>query len=217
MPSLKNLKAPPSLKEMAFQSIKSAILSQKLLPGDTYNEQVLAKELGISKTPVREALLDLSHKGFVTFIQRKGVQINVLARKDIKDLYEVRRALETAAIGIVMQRLTDEDLQRIEVIYEKGNEAIKANDLSGYMRSDREFHISLVNLTENRYMIAAIENIRDLLDWMGLKALSRADLLKIQQEHNRIIVGLRERNIDGAEQSVEDHIQLTMQKVLEIL
>ncbi len=218
MTSLKNLTVPPSLKELAFQAIKSAILTQKLLPGQIYNEQKLAKELGISKTPVREALLDLSHKGFVTFIQRRGIQVNILTKKETQDLYEARRALETAIIRTVIQKLTDEDLKQLEAIYEKGKEALETDDRLGYMRSDREFHLFLANLTENHYMIASIEEIRDLLDWMAFNALARPERMsEAQDEHGRIVMKLKERDIDGAESCVEEHIQLTMQKVLGLL
>jgi DNA-binding GntR family transcriptional regulator len=218
MSSLKNLKTPPSLKEMAFQSIKGAILAQKLIPGRIYNEKRLAEELGISKTPVREALLDLCHKGFVRFIQRRGIQINVLTKKEIKDLYEVRRELEIAIIRNVALKLTDEDLKKIEMIYEKGKEAIAANDRLGYLRNDREFHNFFANLTENRYMISSIENIRDLADWMGFKVLFRPDLMSERHyEHLKIIMKLRARDIAGSEHSMEEHIQITGQTVLELL
>lgn len=218
MSPLKNLKAPPSLKEMAFQSIKSAILAQKLFPGKIYNEKTLAEELGISKTPVREALLDLCHKGFVSFIQRRGIQINVLTKKDIKDLYEVRRALEVAIIRNVALNLTDEDLKKIEIIYGKGKEAIDTNDRLGYLRNDREFHNFLANLTENRYLISSIENIRDLVDWMGFKVLFRPELMSERQhEHLKIITKLRARDIAGSEHSMGAHIQITAQNVLELL
>jgi len=218
MSTLKNLVVPPSLKQMAFNSIKTAILSKRLEPGKVYNEQTLAKELGISKTPVREALLDLTTKGFVTPLPRRGVQINVLTEKDISDLYEVRIALEIAIVRCVAPKLNEESLKEIEAIHKKEKEAIEADDRLSYLRIDREFHLCLASLTENCYMISSLENIRDLIDWMGFKALGRQERMKeVEQEHERIMEKLRKRDAEGAERLMEAHIRITMKNVLQQL
>jgi len=216
MSPLKNLTVPPSLKEMAFQSLKAAILSNKLEPGEIYNEQTLAKELGISKTPVREALLDLVTKGFITLLPRRGVQVNVLTEKDIKDLYDVRIALETAIVRLIIPKLTEEALKKIETIHKKEQTAIKTDDRLGYLQIDREFHLYLANLTENRYMATSLENIRDLIDWMGFKALMRkARMKEVKEEHKRIIEKLRKRDSKGVEHLMEEHIRITEKNVLQ--
>lgn len=216
MPILKYLKVPPSLKEVAFQSIKEAILSDKLKRGKVYNEQALAKELGISKTPVREALLDLAVKGFVTFIPRKGVQVNALTEKDVKNLYEVRIALETAIMRSITPTFAEEAMKKVDAIHKKGKDAIKADDRLGYLRIDREFHLYLAGLTENRYMIASLGNIRDLIDWMGFKALTRGERMEeVEQEHEKITQKLMERDAKGSELLMEEHIRITLKNVLQ--
>jgi DNA-binding GntR family transcriptional regulator len=215
MSPLKNLKTPPSLKEMAFEAIKDAILSNKLEPGRIYNEQGLAKQLGISKTPVREALLDLSARGFVRFLPRKGVMINVLTEEDIHDLYEFRNALETAIVRHITPLLTLNQMEEIERIHRKESEAIGRDDRRGYLRIDREFHLYLASLSRNRYMVTALENIRDLVDWMGSKALLRKErMMEVQDEHALIIERLRERDTEGAASMMERHIQITKENVL---
>lgn len=218
MPTLKNLRVPLSLKEMAFQSIKAAILSNKLEPGKIYNEQGLAKELGISKTPVREALLDLATKGFINPLPRRGVQVNVLTEKDIKDLYDVRIALETAIVRWIIPKLTEESLKKIEAIHKKERSAIKADDRLSYLRIDREFHLYLASLTENRYMATSLENIRDLIDWMGFKALTRQERMEeVEHEHEKVIEKLRKGDPKGAEHLMEEHIRITVKNVLQWL
>ena len=213
---LKNLIVPPSLKEMAFESIKAAILSKKLEPGKVYNEQKLAKELGISKTPVREALLDLKAKGFITLLPRRGFQIKVLTEKDIKNLYEVRIALETAIVRSIIPKLTEAALKKIDTIHEKERAVIKADDRLRYLQIDRELHLCLAGITENQYMITSLENIRDLIDWMGFKALTWRERTKeVEQEHEKVIEKLREKDIEGAEHMMEEHIRITEKNVLE--
>lgn len=216
MPIFKYLKVPPSLKEVAFQSLKEAILSDKLKKGEVYNEQALAKELGISKTPVREALLDLAAKGFVTFIPRRGVQVNALTEKDVTNLYKVRIALETAIMRSIAPAFSEEAMKKVDAIHKKGREAIRADDRLGYLRIDREFHLYLAGLTENRYMIASLENIRDLIDWMGFKALRRGERMEeVEQEHRQISRKLLERDPKGSELLMEEHIRITLRNVLE--
>jgi DNA-binding GntR family transcriptional regulator len=215
LPTFNNLKVPPSLKEMAFESIKAAILSQKLVPGKVYNEQGLAKELGISKTPVREALLDLSIKGFITLLPRKGVQLNILTEKDIRDLFEVRMALETAIVRSITPKLTADELKRIQEIHLKERGAIQNNDRISYLRIDREFHLCLASLTENRYMISSIENIRDLIDWVAFRAIVRLERMgEVEEEHSKVIQKLEERDTRGAEFFMEEHIRITERIVL---
>ena len=93
LPTLRSVDTPPSMQEIAFQAIKQAIMRNELLPGNIYSEQAVAKEMGMSKTPVHQALLDLENKGFVTISPRKGFKVNILSSSNIKDMFELRRAL----------------------------------------------------------------------------------------------------------------------------
>lgn len=210
------IKTPPSLKEMAFQAIKNAILTNRLEPGKIYSEFGLATELGISKTPVREALADLAVQGFVTVLARKGIRINSLTAKDIRDLYEFRAALETAIIRHITPELTEQSIRRLETIQKKQEAAIKEDNRMKYLRIDREFHLFLASLTQNQYMISALEGVRDLIDWTGSKALLRnGRIVEVKEEHNRILHTLKKRNVKSAAKMMEEHIQITLERVLE--
>ena len=91
-PALSNIDLPPSLKELAFQALKENILNHQLRPGSVYSEQAIAKKLGISKTPIHEALTDLEKRGFVKILPRKGFQVNRLTQKDVRDMFEFRHS-----------------------------------------------------------------------------------------------------------------------------
>ena len=215
---LDNIKPPPSLKEMAFQSIKEGILSQRLKSGEFYTEQNLAKELGISKTPVREALLDLAIKGFIVYLPRKGIKINTLAEKEIVDLYGFRNALEKDVIRRITPRLTKESIKIIEAMHKEVKEATRNCDMMWFMRIDRQFHMFLASLTDNQYIISALEHIRDLSDWLGSKALlSKEDMVESKGQHGKIIQMLKKGNVEGAEAAIEEHIQKTQSTVLDHL
>jgi DNA-binding GntR family transcriptional regulator len=216
MAILDNLEVPPSLKEMAFRSIKLAIMSNKIEAGRLYTEQSFAKDVGISKTPVREALLDLANKGFIEILPRRGFQVKRLTKKDIQDIYNVRIALETMVVRSITSHMTPADFSHIETIREREKKAIKSYDRDGYMAIDRELHFYLAGITRNTYLINYLENIRDLVDWMGFKALGRPErMAEVEQEHERIISYLKKGEIKKAACSMEEHICVTMQNVLQ--
>lgn len=205
-----NLKIPPTLKEMAFQSIKDAIISKVLEPGEVYSEQRLAEELAISKTPVREALLDLASKGFLTIIPRRGVRINTLTKKEIQDLYLFRTVLEKGIIPIIMTHLDDMTIQRIEEINDKERDAIERNDTLECLKLNRKFHMAISLLTNNDYIVSALENIYDLIDWAGSKALLHQEYMKqYNEQHKRIIRMLKKRDSEGTQKMIEEHVQIT--------
>jgi len=214
-PQLKEVEHPPSLREVAKQAIKRGIVENIFKPGEIYNESSLATELGMSKTPVREALLDLAARGFLTLLPRRGFMVNDLSADDIHNLYEFRWALETAIVRLVTAQLTDKELAKIRKCHHRALEATRRADLMAYLQADRELHYTLASLTDNTYMIEALENVRDLIDWMGMKALLRKERIhEVNQEHAEVIACLERRDVEGAVQSMASHVEMTEKNVL---
>ena len=102
------------MAKMAYERLRDSILNGQLEPGQIYNEMALTKELGISRTPVREALLEFSAQGLITFLPRKGVVIKHYTRKDVIEIFELRRVVELTAIEKVAKADPPLDLSRIE-------------------------------------------------------------------------------------------------------
>ena len=210
-----NFQSPPSLKDMALRVLKNAIMSDKLKPDKIYKIEELAKSLGISKTPVREALLDLASRGFVTFLPRRGVQVNALEEKDIRDLYEFRLAMETAVMQNITPTITVGAIDKLQAINDALKVLIGSDERVEYLKKDREWHLVLAELTENDYLISALERVRDLVDWMGIKALvQRERMMEVFNEHNRVLGMLRKGDATGAARAMEDHIVITKDRVL---
>jgi DNA-binding GntR family transcriptional regulator len=210
-----HLESPPSLKDMALRVLKNAIMSDKLKPDKIYKIEELAKSLGISKTPVREALLDLASWGFVTFLPRRGVQVNALEEKDIRDLYEFRLAMERAVMRHITPVITVGAIDRLQAINDALKSLIGSDARVEYLKKDREWHLVLAELTENDYLISALERVRDLVDWMGIKALvQRERMMEVFNEHNRVLDMLRRGDPAGAVRAMEDHILITRDRVL---
>ena len=109
---LRKIKAQESLKEKAFKAIKYAIMDYTLTPGDIYTEQGLAGRLGISKSPVHEACIDLASRGFPKILPRKGIQIEILDAAEVCSLFDFRVVLEKAIIGLMAHKTTELEIGR---------------------------------------------------------------------------------------------------------
>lgn len=212
-PALSNLDIPPSLKELAFQALKENILNHQLRPGSVYSEQALAKKLGISKTPIHEALTDLEKRGFVKILPRKGFQVNRLTQRDVRDMFEFRHSLERSVLLMVAPKLTEENLRVITSMNER---ALRAQDPVSFLRYDRGFHLYLASLTQNRFFIEALENIKDLSDWVGAEVFAMKGRAKeAVKEHAAVIEMLRKRDPEGAAKAMTEHLRITERRFLE--
>jgi len=212
---LKTLEAPPSLKDMAFQEIKDAILANRLQPGSIYADKGLSEELGISKTPVREALFDLTARGFFNFSHRKGFQLKMLSEEDTRNLFDCRSIIELAVIRRITPTLSDEAIQTLEIIRGQEEEIAQSADRIKFVKIDRELHLYLSSLTNNPYLISSLENLRDLIDWTGYKVLSRPERpVEAMREHKNIIDMLTIRDAEGAAGKMEEHIRITERLVI---
>jgi DNA-binding GntR family transcriptional regulator len=211
-PAFKNIKTPPSLKEIAYQAIKDSIISLKLKPSAVYSEQAIARELGISKTPVHQALTDLENRKFVTLLPRKGFVVNELTEKEIRNLFEYRYVLERAVICHITPQLTDESIQKIDIINRKAADSI---DRLGFQKYDRAFHRYLSSLTDNQFIIDALENIWDLCSWIGAQNLSIKDRgNEAVKEHKSIAKMLKKRDLAGALNAMKEHLRITEKKFI---
>jgi len=201
---------------MALASIKEAILSKKFEPGIVYTEAGVASELVISMTPVREALIHLASKGFLTLLPRKGFQLRALTEKDVRDLFEFRRALESAVIRHITPNLTDVSLNHIKGLLIKHRKAAEGGNPIASIRADREFHLYLASLTGNSYLIAAMEEIRDLIDLAGVKTHEfKERTAESLREHQAILEMLKVGSVSGAVEKMEEHFRITEQRALD--
>lgn len=204
--------APPSMQEIAFQSIKQAIMRKELLPGTIYSEQAVAKEMGMSKTPVHQALMDLENKGFVSLMPRKGFKVNVLSAKNISNMFELRRALERTVILKITPRLTAESIQDLEKIIENIKQTV---DPIGFQKHDRAFHRYLASLSNNTYIINTLNTVWDLSDWVGASILrKRGGFDQAANEHRAIYEFLTVGKAEKAAAAMERHLISTESRFL---
>ncbi len=216
--SLQTISPVPSLKDIALTTIREAILTGQLAQGVMHAEGNLANNLAISRTPVREALIHLASQGLIIYFPRKGFQIKSLTEKEVRDLFELRLALELAVIRHITPKLSAESLAEIERIRTDYRKALENGDSEVSIRANRDFHRSLANLTENNYLINALEQIRDLIDLASFRSLETSSRAReAAGEHEGIISEIMGKSLQGALREMEGHIRTTEQKVLAVI
>lgn len=209
---------PESLKQIAYKALHRALLTGDLKPGEIYKEKDLAQMLNISRTPVREALLELAGKGLVTFLPRKGIQVTQFDLQDLNEIFELRKALELMAIEKVAGKITQDQLQGIESVLREQSSCADASDFMGFLTHDREFHTLLSELTDNRRLVANLETIRDLIQFMGAHALSaHGRLQEVIAEHQRVLTALASQDPEEARNTMAHHLEMSRQKAESIL
>jgi DNA-binding GntR family transcriptional regulator len=216
MPWLRAIEPPLPLAKIALERLRDSILNGRLQIGEIYNEMALAKELGISRTPVREALLELSALGLIAFLPRKGIVIKHYTPKDVAEIFELRRVVELAAIKKVTKANPPLDLSKLEKSLDNQRKSAKKNDFISFMNADRMFHATFSELTDNRHFVRILENIRDLFHFMGMQGLAtkgRADIVTV--EHEKILEAVKQRKIIRAKEAMSHHLDQSEKAVIE--
>jgi DNA-binding GntR family transcriptional regulator len=200
---------------MAYKALRDSILSGHLVPGEIYNEMAIAKELGISRTPVREALLELSTQGLITFLPRKGVMVSHHKRQDVEEIFELRKAIELAAIEKAAKAPPPRDLAKCEKALANQRKIIKKKDFLAFLQADRMFHTTFSEMTNNRRLVDILENLRDIIDLMGKEALGRAGRWEeVTLEHEKVLEAVKQGRPKEAREAMDYHLERTKEAVL---
>jgi len=215
MHTLNAIDPPPALARMAHEALRASILNGRLRPGVVYNETALAEELGISKTPVREALLELAAQGLVTVLPRRGVMVTRFTEADVEEVFEVRRAIELALVEKVAREVAALDLSPVDRALKKQDQAIGEHDKVAFLGADRDFHKAFGQLARNRRLAAILDNVRDLVHVMGMEALAREDRPKeVLEEHRKVVDAVEAGDPDLARRAMARHLELSKESVL---
>lgn len=203
-----NLDSYKPLRELVLEAIREAIKNGTLQPRERLMEIQLADDLGVSRTPVREALRKLEQEGFIVMVPRKGAYVSDLSMKDVADVFEIRAALDGLAGGLAAERITEEELDLMErMLVEKG-EAINQNDIDKLVEADTRFHEAMYMASRNERLSNIISNLREQIQRFRLTSLSvpgrREDSLK---EHRQILEAIQARDIQLARQLAQEHIE----------
>lgn len=186
---LSELSKPESLTKIAYDAIHGSILSGQLTVDIVYKEKTIAEDLGISRTPVREALLALSSEGLITFLPRKGLMVNKFSKQDIEEIFEIRESIELASVKKICRNHASLDFSHLRKSFDKHKKSLSAKpDATSFMNLDRDFHMAMSKLVGNSRLVSIMNNIRDKVHLMGLRALSVGGRMEeVIEEHEKIV------------------------------
>jgi DNA-binding GntR family transcriptional regulator len=208
MPNLAPLKDSPSLDKLAYEKIKEAILNFQFLPNQALVEGDLASQLGISKTPVRDALMRLEKEGLVTRIAYKGTYVSDVNNQDMANIFDIRIVLEGLAIRLATEAICEDDLNHMDILIHKHETALKNHDVSSASAINNEFHNLIVDHCSNPLLQQMLHNLDDHLKRYRLLSVSQGMRYdKSIPEHRAIYDALKERDPDKAEQAMQQHLQ----------
>lgn len=179
-----------NLRDQALAVLKMRLISGDLAPGVIYSAAALATELGVSNSPVREAMLTLVNDGLMETVKNRGFRVIPLSDEERRNIYDLRKLIEIPSMA-KLATMSDEIIahkEKFAAIAAGMVKSAKSGDIVGYLDADRNFHIGLLSLLKNERLVAIVENLRDQTRQYGLKALSkRGELTKSAEEHLPIL------------------------------
>ncbi len=203
------------LREVISETLREAIVSGTLKPGERLMEIQLAEELGVSRTPVREAIRKLELEGFVVMIPRRGTYVADLSIKDVNEVFEIRTALDILAAGLAVERITEEELEQLERVLVEIGEYIEQNDIEKIVAADSRYHDILYRASRNDRLVGIINNLRE--QFTRFRSISMAYPGRIKntvEEHRQLVEAIAQRDIALAQRLAREHMENAEQTLL---
>lgn len=205
-----------SLHGKIYHAIQEGILSGKYQKGDELKEKTLGEELGVSRTPVREALRQLELEGLVEIVPNKGAYVIGINTKDIQDIYEIRSRLEGLCARWATMYATEEMISKLEEIVELAEYHASKEKYAKVLELDNQFHELLYDTADSRMLYRTLSVFHHYLEMLRKKTLSSPErVLDSIREHRAIIDAMKEKNVDLAEELAVIHMKNTIRNIEE--
>jgi DNA-binding GntR family transcriptional regulator len=196
------------LRELVFETLRKAIISGDLKSGERLMEVQLAEELGVSRTPVREAIRKLELEGLVVMVPRKGAYVAGVSLKDVAEVFEIRASLEGLAANLAAERITEDEIEHLERLLVQIKSCVDEGNIKGLIEKDEEFHDTLYKAARNGKLVQIINNLREQIHRFRVASLANPNRVKeLFEEHKRIVEALADRDSDLARKLTQEHIE----------
>ncbi|MGP7816452.1 GntR family transcriptional regulator [Niallia sp. 01092] len=197
-----------TLADRAYNEIKKAIIRGDFKPGDPLPEEEIASMLGISRTPIRKAIAELTFDGLVTSESGKKARISFISDEDFEHYIKLRKVLEVLSAEEAAPLVTDGMISHLEMLMTNQKKAIEEKDLYTYIDLDSQFHLSIAEISRNRKLQDFIEQIHNQLSrYLVLSGTLAESAREAHEEHIKIIEALKERNAKKAGEAIRFHIE----------
>ena len=206
------------LRDIVFKTLREAIVTGELKPGERLMEIKLANEMGVSRTPVREAIRKLEQEGLVYLTARKGAEVEPINAKDLREVLEIRKALEGLACQKACQLATEEDLQILREMNQEMQKAIEENDYERIAKLDADFHEHLCVMSENTQLIRMLGRLKEHIYRYRLEYITDIkNKYVIIEEHEKILQDLEKKNEKAIQKDIAHHIEVQERYILNFI
>ncbi len=202
------LDAYKPLRDVVSEALRQAIKDGILKPGERLMEIRLAEELGVSRTPIREAIRKLELEGFVVMVPRRGTYVADISLKDISQVFEIRGALEELAAGLAAERITTDELENLERILVEINEYMERGDFDKIVDADVRFHDALYHASRNQRLVDILNNLREqMLRFRSISMHYPGRLAATWEEHRQMVENIANHNSAMARKVAKKHME----------
>lgn len=196
------------LRDVVFNTLRRAILRGELKPGERLMEIQLANKLGVSRTPIREAIRKLELEGLVLMIPRKGAEVAEITEKNLRDVLEVRCALEELAVQLACDRIDEDGLKELRNAADTFRKVLDSDDITQIAQADVDFHDVIFKATDNKRLIQLLNNLREQMYRYRIEYLKKKECYpQILHEHQEIIESIAGRDKERATNVTGIHIK----------
>lgn len=206
------------LRDIVCDLIRDAIVSGVLEPGERLMELQLAEEMGVSRTPLREAMRKLELEGYIVMMPRRGTFVANMSIRDINEIFEIRNSLESLSSGLAAERITQEELERLQRLMLKISGHVKAGDMEKIVATDIEFHDVLYKAARNSRLMGIISNLRDQLTRFRTLSMSFPGRLEAtMEEHRNMVEAIAQGDVAAAQRAAELHMEHSEQVLMQAM
>jgi len=201
---------------IAYEKIKKKILQHQLDFGQRLKEDNFSRELSLSRTPIREALIMLEKEGLLTRSQGRGFYIQRFSMKDVYDFYEFRNILETASTDLIISNITNRNINGLSEVLEKVKRIIKKGNSGEALAVGIQFHIKIIEMCKNDMIINSLKNCYERLILISWSSHEIEASTESAQEHEEILSALKSKDLDGLRMRIHQHIVNARDRTLDI-
>ena len=205
------------LRDVVFKTLRQAIVTGEFAPGERLMEISLAKRLGVSRTPVREAIRKLELEGLVTMIPRKGAQVAKITEKSLREVLEVRSVLEEFAASLACERIDASGIREMKDLHRQFIQAVESDDIKQIVDCDEKFHDAIFRAAKNERLLSIIAGLREQFYRYRMEYIrDMEDYTLLIEEHDRLQSAIFRHDREEAKQMMKTHILNQQEKVLQM-
>lgn len=213
-----NMNAYLPLRDVVFNTLREAILKGELQPGERLMELQLAQKMGVSRTPIREAIRMLEQEGLAVTIPRKGAAVAGITEKDMEDALEVRAALDELAVRLACDAITEEQLKQLKIAMKNFEDSIRTGDLKRIAQADVAFHDTIYKATGNEKLVSILNNLREQVYRYRVEYLKdETSYPRLIKEHQELLEGIIKRDKVHVSEVMKKHVENQAEAVKNII